>query len=297
MNRKTPTGDAARRRTLRIAALAMACDLDPAVNQRRMADHVARVKAKHPDVRLVHFGETILGWYFKKGETKAYHERIAQPIPGPAVDGLAAVARKHGVFLSFGMTERAGDAIHNAHVVLSPDGDVLAVHRKVCRNDPVFAPGHDIATIADICGVRAALLICSDVQDFRVLRAIRRAHADVVLASLADFGTDLWITRMIGCLLDTRAVTANRVGQEGARFWPGLLSIVDRFGRIEEHALGKEQALVATLSFDRDSDLARLARRCAGAAKIAGIVCVMAVRAFVHAIVARASRSPASVSK
>jgi 5-aminopentanamidase len=287
MGRETVADGAARRRTLDIATVAMTCDLDPAANQCRIANHVARIKAEHPEVRLVHFGETILGWYVKKGETKAYHERIAQPIPGPAVDGLRAVAREHGLYLSFGMTERAGEAIHNAQVVLSPDGDVLAVHRKVCRNDPVFAPGRDVLSTVSVDGVRAVLLICSDVQDLRVLRAIRRAHADLVLGSLADYGTDLRVTRMIGCLLDTRAVTANRAGQEGTRFWPGLIAIVGRLGRIESHALGKEQYLIATLSFGKDSALLRAARRWAGAFKIAGILCVMGA----HSIARRLRRS------
>ena len=126
MTTQTPFGSPAR--TLTVASVAMACDLDPAVNRVRIAERVARICADRPDVRLVHFGETILGWYFKMGETAAYHRRIAEPIPGPSVERLAAVAREHGVYLSFGMTERAGEAIHNAQILLA-HLDLASWHR------------------------------------------------------------------------------------------------------------------------------------------------------------------------
>lgn len=276
MTAQTPSRSPAR--ALTIASVAMACDLDPAVNRARIAERVARICTDRPDVRLVHFGETILGWYFKKGETAAYHRRIAEPITGPSVERLAAVAREHGVYLSFGMTEKAGEAIHNSHVLLGPDGRVVAVHRKLCRKDPVFAPGERRITTAEIDGVRLALLICADVQDFQVLRAIRRTRADLVLGSLADYGTDLRLARMIGCLLDTRAITANRVGQEGPRNWPGLIVDVDRSGRIRRHRMGGEDVLVETLAFRRDRFFVRAVRRIAGAGRIVLLSLAMMVR-------------------
>ncbi len=258
-------------RRLTIAAVAMACDLEPEVNRARIADHVARIHSQHPDVRLIHFGETILGWYFKKGETAAYHRRIAEPIPGPSTEALAALARANNVYLSFGMTERAGDAIHNAQVLIAPNGEVLAVHRKLCPKDPVFAPGGDLLTTADVDGARVALIICADVQDLRVLRAIRRARVDVVLAGLADTGTELTIARIVGCLFDAWSITANRFGQEGSTFWPGLISVADPIGRVRGHAVGKEQVLVQTLRFGSNRSLSRVARRFVAAARLFGL--------------------------
>jgi len=40
------------------------------------------VKQAHPDMEHILFGETILGWDTKKGKTAAYHQRIAETIPG-----------------------------------------------------------------------------------------------------------------------------------------------------------------------------------------------------------------------
>lgn len=258
-------------RRLTIATVAMACDLNPEVNRARITDHVVRIHSQHPDVRLVHFGETILGWYFKKGETAAYHRRIAGPIPSPSTDALAALARAHDVYLSFGMTERADDAIHNSQVLIAPDGKVLAVHRKLCPKDPVFAPGGGLLTTADVDGARVALIICADVQNFRVLRAIRRARVDVVLAGLADTGAGLTIARIVGCLFDAWSITANRFGQEGSTFWPGSISVVDPIGRVRGHAVGKEQVLVETLRIGSNRVLSRVARRFVVAARLFGL--------------------------
>jgi predicted amidohydrolase len=258
-------------RRLTIATVAMSCDLSSEVNRARITDHVVRIHSQHPDVRLVHFGETILGWYFKKGETAAYHRRIAEPIPGPSTDALAALARAHDIYLSFGMTERAGDAIHNSQVLIAPDGKVLAVHRKLCPKDPVFAPGDQFLTTADVDGARVALIICADVQNFRVLRAIRRARVDVVLAGLADTGAELSIARIVGCLFDAWSITANRFGLEGSTFWPGLISVVDPIGWVRGHAVDKEQVLVETLRIGSNRVLPRVARRFVAAARLFGL--------------------------
>jgi predicted amidohydrolase len=44
---------------------------------------------------------------------------------------LAEAARKAGVYVVAGLAERSGDAIYNASVLLSPDGEILLRHRKI----------------------------------------------------------------------------------------------------------------------------------------------------------------------
>jgi hypothetical protein len=279
---ETRSSDRHAPRALAVATVAMACDPDPAVNRNRIAENVRRIRRNHPEVRLVHFGETILGWYFKKGETAAYHRRIAEPIPGPSTTALAALAREQDVYLSFGMTEKAGDAIHNSQVLIGPDGRVLAVHRKLCPKDPVFAPGGGLLTTADVDGVRVAVIICSDVHDFRVLRAIRRARVDVVLAGLADKGTELTIARIVGCLFDAWSLTANRFGQEGPAFWPGLITVADPVGRVRQHAVGKEHILFETLLIGSNRAYARVARRFVAGTRLFGLSAVLIAQVAVR---------------
>ncbi|MBX3438377.1 MAG: carbon-nitrogen hydrolase family protein [Planctomycetaceae bacterium] len=48
--------------------------------------------------------------------------QIAESIPGPSTDRLAQVAREHGVLVSVGLLEDAGNVLHNTQVVIGPDG-------------------------------------------------------------------------------------------------------------------------------------------------------------------------------
>jgi len=173
------------------------------------------------------------------------------------------------------MTEKAGDAVHNTQVLMTPAGELLAVHRKLAKKDPVFAPGRRLLTTADVDDVRVAVIICSDVDDFRVLRAIRRARVDVVLASLSDKGTELTIARIVGCLFDAWSLTANRFGQEGTAFWPGLITVADPVGRVRQHAVGKEHILFETLRIGSNRAHVRVVRRFVAGARLFGLSVVL----------------------
>ena len=63
-------------------------------------------------------------------QSKAYHERIAESVPGPTTEALTRVAVELGVHVSFGLAERAGPTIFNSQALLSPGGQILDVHRK-----------------------------------------------------------------------------------------------------------------------------------------------------------------------
>jgi len=248
-------------RTLSIATVAMTPDLDPRISRERIAGLVRRVVEEHADVRLILFGETILGWFYKKGETEAYHRRIAETIPGPSTEFVARLAREHDVYLSFGLSEKHNGRLYNTQVLIDPNGEIAAVHRKFWTRNRVFTPGERRLTTADIDGVKAAILICADARSLWLLRAIRRARPDVVLASLADYGTNLRLSQMIGAFCDAWTVVANRVGEEPPLTWHGLLTITDPLARMRAHGMGKEQFLYCTIPITRSGPVRRTARR------------------------------------
>jgi len=76
----------------------MTPDLDPQISCGRIEKIVKETKRDHPEVRLIHFGETILGWFYKKDETRAYHESIAETIPGSITEVIAELAKAHDVY-------------------------------------------------------------------------------------------------------------------------------------------------------------------------------------------------------
>jgi len=262
--------------TVAIATVAMTPDLDPAVSRERMAAFVRRIVDENPDVRLIHFGETILGWFYVKGGTEAYHRRIAEPIPGPSTEFVADLAREHDVHVSFGISERRGEALHNAQVVLDPHGEIVAVHRKFWIRNRVFTPGERTLTTVDIEGAKAAILICADARSLWLLRAIRRARIDLVLASLADYGTSLRMSEMLGTFFDAWTVVANRFGEEPPLTWHGLITITDRLGRLRAHGIGDERYLVQRIPLPAAGVVRRKSRRVAAACRCLAVACAMA---------------------
>jgi predicted amidohydrolase len=70
-----------------------------------------------------------LGWTWPDART------LACPIPGPRSSLLATEARRQSIYVVAGLTERDGDRVYNAGVLLSPDGELLTTHRKINELD------------------------------------------------------------------------------------------------------------------------------------------------------------------
>jgi predicted amidohydrolase len=237
---------------LKIACTAAACARDVGENRARMASTIGAIVKAHPDVELIVWGEMILGWYVPHGPPGSVRP-ISEPVPGETTQALAALARKHGLYLCFGLSELDGGALYNAQVLLNPQGEIQAVHRK--RNlkpgerSAGYQPGSARVTVAEIKGVRTGLVICSDTADLKTIWALMRGRFDLILHSLADDDQDDFVTLFQARMYDAWFVTANRYGREGGHFWPGLITVTDPLGRVRGKKLGQEQVLVYELRF------------------------------------------------
>lgn len=98
------------------------------------------------------------------GWTGPAARELAEPIPGRTSDRLAAAARAEAVYVAAGITERDGERVYNAAVLIGPDGEILLKHRKINELDIA----HDVYSIGDRLGVAHtplgtfALNICAD---------------------------------------------------------------------------------------------------------------------------------------
>jgi predicted amidohydrolase len=82
--------------------------------------------AAHAGCRVIVLPECLdVGWLDESAT------RHAETIPGARSRRLAASARRHGIFVAAGLTERDGDLCYNAAVLLDPDGRLLLKHRKI----------------------------------------------------------------------------------------------------------------------------------------------------------------------
>jgi predicted amidohydrolase/DNA-binding MarR family transcriptional regulator len=102
---------------------------------------------------------------------------LAQPLDGPFVTGLSALARRTGATVVAGMFERADgeDAqtgkVFNTLVALAADGDLIASYRKIhlydafgYRESDRLLPGPVQPCTIDVNGLTCGLLTCYDLR-------------------------------------------------------------------------------------------------------------------------------------
>jgi predicted amidohydrolase len=241
---------------LRVASVAMSCDRDPDVNQAKIADTVNAIMQAHPDTELVMFGEMILGWY-NPGEMPEYHRRISQSISSETLQPYSSLAVQHAIYLCFGISEIDGKALHNAQVLLNPQGQVQAVHRKwnlkPGEKEANYQPGPLPVTIIDIKGIKTGIVICSDAASPRAMWELMKSRLDLIILSLADDSDEgLFFTKFNARMYDAWIVTANRYGDENGCFWNGHLVISDPWGELRATGQDQEQYLVYELKCAAD---------------------------------------------
>lgn len=139
---------------------------------------------------LVVFSETALTGFV--GTDAPAHDRpLAQPIPGPATERLAAVARNRRLWLALGLYERSGRRLYDAAVLLGPDGALRLRYRRVTPQwhwpaaDPaVYRQGTAVRTAATPFGA-GAFLLCGDLFDAGAVRRLRAGRPDWLLVPFA----------------------------------------------------------------------------------------------------------------
>jgi predicted amidohydrolase len=249
---------------LKVASVTMRCDLRPEVNRDRMRDWIQRVKLAHPDVQLVLFGETVLGRYAVRGGSKEYHQRIAEPIPGETTELMRGIAREQDIYLSFGISERCEEDVFNTQVLIDPNGDVIARHRKyhLMESAGVFKAGDVPVTMVDINGVRTGIIVCSDIQSPIVRKELSNRKPELILGGLASpDDPKFFISGMIAKMFDAWIVTANRYGDEDIYIFDGNIVIGDPLGRLRVKTMGKDGFVFYQLNFVPDPSRLRKAVR------------------------------------
>jgi len=125
------------RRTVKIALVQMRCSDDVGDN---LARALARVdEAAAAGAQIICLPELFRSRYFCQSEDHAKFD-LAEPIPGPSSDALAAAAKRHGVVIVGSLFERRTAGVyHNTAVVLDADGSLAGIYRKMhIPDDPLF---------------------------------------------------------------------------------------------------------------------------------------------------------------
>jgi predicted amidohydrolase len=111
----------------------------------------------------------------------------AEPLSGPRASALSRAAKDHGIWLAAGsVPEAAAGGVYNTAPLFSPDGDLIAAHRKchlytALGEDQAFLAGASL-TVCDAGELgMVGISICFDGDFPEVARTMRHRGARIVV--------------------------------------------------------------------------------------------------------------------
>ncbi len=269
---------------VRVGLVQHACTTDREAN---LEATVAGIRdAARQGARLVLLQELHASPYFCQSEDTAFFD-LAETIPGPTSDRLAAVAQECGVVIVASLFEqRATGLYHNTAVVFEKDGTLAGRYRKMhIPDDPgyyekfYFTPGDlGFEPITTSVG-RLGVLVCWDQWFPEAARLMALAGADMLLYPTAigwnpdddrqeqERQRDAWITvqRAHAVANGLPVLACNRVGFEpdpsghtaGIRFW-GASFVAGPQGEMVATAEEQAAVLIADLDMARSEAVRRI---------------------------------------
>ena len=271
-----------------IGLVQMSCAPDPARNLEHALEMVR--DAARRGAQVVCLPELFRTQYFCQREDAALFD-LAEPVPGPTSERLAALARELQIVLVASLFEkRARGLYHNTAAVLDADGSLTGVYRKMhIPDDPLyyekfyFTPGDlGFRAFSTRCGKLGAL-VCWDQWYPEGARLTALQGANVLFyptaigwhpAEKQEFGRgqhDAWrtIQRAHAIANGVYVAVVNRVGHEtgdilgnaapgpGLEFWGGSF-VADPFGAvIAEASHDKEEVVLAEVDLAKLEDVRR----------------------------------------
>lgn len=205
---------------MRVAVWQHAAALDPAANREALAGLTPPVGTD-----LIVLPEAFARDFGEPGSAVAPY---AEPLDGPFVSAVRALAERSGAAVVAGMFETAPDPDRpfNTLVLVHPDG--LATYRKIHlydsfgqRESDRVSPGPPAPVVVELGGFKLGLMTCYDLRFPELARAISEAGAEVVVVPAAWVAgpgkVDHWQT-----LLRARAIEnlcwVVGAGQPGPRY-------------------------------------------------------------------------------
>ncbi len=252
--------------TVTVAALQISSQADVDENLSRVAVWVG--EAARRGARLVLLPENFAYLGDEEGKRAIAEElSLEGHAKGPIAARLEALARSHGVYiLAGGMPERSSDPDrpYNTCVVVSPEGRISALYRKIhlfdvdiaadrsYRESVATMPG-DEPRVVTVEGLRVGLSICYDVRFPELYRALSAAGAEVMVVPAAftvATGKDHWHVLLRARAIEAQAyvIAAAQWGKHPrGRQTYGKSCIIDPWGEIVAQASEGEGVITAAI--------------------------------------------------
>ncbi len=272
------------KKLLKVGVVQQSCTADLAAN---FAKSIAQIRiAAEQGAELVVLQELHRGLYFCQQEISDHFD-LAEPIPGPSTEILAALARELDVVIVASLFEKRGVGLHhNTAVVIDRDGSIAGKYRKMhIPDDPgyyekfYFTPGdlgfHPIQTSVGKLGI----LVCWDQWFPEAARLMAMAGADVLIYPTAIGWSpqekhdeqlrqrEAWITvqRAHAIANGIPVISVNRVGHEpdpaggpGLQFWGSSFITGPQGEFLYEAATNQEETNVVAVDLSRSETVRRM---------------------------------------
>ena len=252
---------------------------DPEANMRAALDGVRAAAAR--GAQIICLQELFRSRYFCQVEDHRFFD-LAEPIPGPSTEQLAALAKELGVVLVASLFEKRAEGLyHNTAAIIDADGSYLGKYRKMhIPDDPqyyekfYFTPGDLGFRSWDTRFARIGVLVCWDQWYPEAARLTAMSGAQILFyptaigwlpPEKAEHGAQqqsAWetIQRSHAIANGVYVCAVNRVGHEGPadggiEFWGGSF-VADPGGRILVKGGTGEEVLTATCDL-RKVDVSR----------------------------------------
>lgn len=187
----------------------------------------------------------------------------SEPIPGRTTSLISDLAKKNGTFIAFGMGESDGSRIYNTCVLIGPDGEIIARHRKAhlyaADVKAGFTAGDSLRVWNIDLGI-IGLLVCMDSQFIESSRVLDLLGVEIILVPCVGVAKYNDVDR---CIEDWRimmqsngkfgrcyVLRADKVGMEGDWVLIGHSMIIDPMGRVVAEGNMKEGIIRAELVGD-----------------------------------------------
>lgn len=243
----------------RLAVAQMRCGADKGKNLEAARAAVLAGKAGMADMVCLPEAADYLG--VKKEEVLG----LAEPLDGPLVGKLRALAAERDVWLSVGGLHElspTGDSLYNAHIMLSNTGDLVATYRKLhlfdayhLRESDTTAAGSELVIARGTPVGDVGLTTCYDLRFPRLYQSLARSGAHVVLAPsafLPQTGAAHWETLLRARAIENQVYVAApaQVGAHGGgRESYGHSMVVGPWGDVLWDA-GEVEGAVQTVDID-----------------------------------------------
>jgi omega-amidase len=239
---------------MKVAAAQISCALgDFGANLKKICDFAARAKKSGAD--LVIFPEMS-----DTGYSMPVIQKHARTWKEGAVGEIQNIAKENSIAVVAGISDRDGDSIFNAQILVSAKGEVLAKYRKthLVTAAPLdervcLSPGNEFVS-AKIDEFQIGLSICYDLRFPEMARTLAVKHnANVIVNSSAWPDVRAAHLRILALARavenQSYFIIANRVGiDDGVSFCGGSL-IVDPAGKIlAAGSAGREEMIEGEMS-------------------------------------------------